>query len=124
MASASRLTRDRPLKIGANPPHIQTKDSSPPTRSARRTRRSACSSSRTTHESRYALRLIEEHPSGTGYLLKERVSDLALLTDALVRLHEGECVVDPTTVSRLVKRARPASQLDGLTNREREVFNR
>jgi serine/threonine-protein kinase len=73
-------------------------------------------------ESRYALRLIEEHPSGTGYLLKERVSDVALLTDALVRLDEGECVVDPTIVSRLVNRARPASRLDGLTNRERDVL--
>jgi len=70
-------------------------------------------------ESRYAMRLIEEHPGGVGYLLKERVSDLAVLTDALVRLHEGECVIDPTIVSRLVKRARPASL---LTEREREVL--
>jgi DNA-binding NarL/FixJ family response regulator len=73
-------------------------------------------------ESRYAMRLIEEHPGGVGYLLKERVSDLAVLTDALARLHEGESVVDPTIVSRLVNRARPASQLDELTEREREVL--
>jgi DNA-binding NarL/FixJ family response regulator len=72
--------------------------------------------------SRYALRLIEQHPGGVGYLLKERVSDLAVLTDALARLHEGESVVDPTIVSRLVNRARPASRLDGLTEREREVL--
>jgi len=70
-------------------------------------------------ESRYAMRLIDQHPGGVGYLLKERVSDLAVLTDALVRLHEGECVIDPTIVSRLVKRARPASL---LTEREREVL--
>jgi DNA-binding NarL/FixJ family response regulator len=70
-------------------------------------------------ESRYAMRLIEQHPGGVGYLLKERVSDLAVLTDALLRLHEGECVIDPTIVSRLVKRARPASL---LTEREREVL--
>jgi serine/threonine-protein kinase len=72
--------------------------------------------------SRYALRLIEQHPGGVGYLLKERVSDLAVLTDALARLHEGESVVDPTIVSRLVNRARPASRLDELTAREREVL--
>jgi DNA-binding NarL/FixJ family response regulator len=73
-------------------------------------------------ESRYAMRLIEEHPGGVGYLLKERVSDLAVLTDALSRLHDGECVVDPTIVSRLVTRARPGSVLDELTEREREVL--
>jgi DNA-binding NarL/FixJ family response regulator len=73
-------------------------------------------------ESRYAMRLIEQHPGGVGYLLKERVSDLAVLTDALSRLHDGECVVDPTIVSRLVIRARPASKLDELTKREREVL--
>jgi DNA-binding NarL/FixJ family response regulator len=73
-------------------------------------------------ESRYAMRLIEQHPSRVGYLLKERVSDVAVLTDALRRLRDGECVVDPTIVSRLVTRARPASKLDELTEREREVL--
>ena len=73
-------------------------------------------------DSRYAVRLIEQHPGGVGYLLKERVSDLAVLTDALARLTEGESVVDPTIVSRLVKRAGPASRLDELTEREREVL--
>ena len=55
-------------------------------------------------ESRYAMRLLEQHPGSAGYLLKERVSDVAVLTDALNRIAEGECVVDPTIVSRLVKR--------------------
>jgi DNA-binding NarL/FixJ family response regulator len=73
-------------------------------------------------ESRYAMRLLEEHPSGAGYLLKQRVSNLGVLTDALGRLLEGECVVDPTIVARLVKRARPARQLAELTDREREVI--
>ena len=74
-------------------------------------------------DSRYAARLIEQNPSGVGYLLKERVSDLAVLTDALGRLHEGECVVDPTIVSRLVNRGRRGdSRLDELTEREREVL--
>ena len=73
-------------------------------------------------EARYALRLLEHHPGGVGYLLKERVSDVAVLTDARARLHDGECVVDPTIVSRLVNRARPAGRLDELTPREREVL--
>jgi DNA-binding NarL/FixJ family response regulator len=73
-------------------------------------------------EARYALRLLEQHPGGVGYLLKERVSDLAVLTDALARLRDGECVVDPTIVARLVNRPRPGNPVDELTNREREVL--
>jgi DNA-binding NarL/FixJ family response regulator len=73
-------------------------------------------------DSRYALRLMQQHPGGVGYLLKERVSDVALLTDALARLHEGESVIDPTIVSRLVHRTPEASPLDELTEREREVL--
>jgi DNA-binding NarL/FixJ family response regulator len=73
-------------------------------------------------ESRYAMRLIEQHPGGVGYLLKERISDLAVLTDALSRLRDGECVIDPTIVSRLVKRTGPSKRLNELTEREREVL--
>lgn len=73
-------------------------------------------------DSRYATRLIEQHPSSVGYLLKERVSDLALLTDALTRLHERECVIDPTIVARLLRRPQHSTQLDELTDREREIL--
>ena len=73
-------------------------------------------------ESRYAMRLLEEHPERSGYLLKERVSDLAVLVDALERIDEGECVLDPTIVARLVGRPREESPLDELTDREREVL--
>jgi DNA-binding NarL/FixJ family response regulator len=72
-------------------------------------------------EARYALRLLEQHPERVGYLLKERVSDIAVLTDALERIHEGECVVDPTIVARLVRRRRDGP-LSELTQREREVL--
>ena len=74
-------------------------------------------------ESRYAMRLLEEHPERSGYLLKERVSDVAVLVDALQRIDEGECVVDPTIVSRLVGRPREESPLDELTARELEVLS-
>src|SRR5262249_2402914 len=75
-------------------------------------------------ESHYAMRLIEQHPGGAGYLLKERVSGVGVLADALVRVHEGECVIDPTIVSRLMRRAPPASALGELTERAREGLGR
>jgi DNA-binding NarL/FixJ family response regulator len=73
-------------------------------------------------DSRYAARLLAEHPGRIGYLLKERISDIAVLIDALERICEGECVIDPTIVAALVKRPRPAQALGGLSNREREVL--
>jgi DNA-binding NarL/FixJ family response regulator len=73
-------------------------------------------------EPRYAMQLLEEHPERIGYLLKERVFDVAVVVDALRRLSEGESVVDPTIVSRLLGRRRQASPLDELTAREREVL--
>jgi DNA-binding NarL/FixJ family response regulator len=73
-------------------------------------------------ESRYAMRLLEQVPERAGYLLKERVSDIAVLADALRRIDEGECVIDPTIVSRLVARKRQRGPLDRLTDRERDVL--
>jgi serine/threonine-protein kinase len=73
-------------------------------------------------ESRYALRLLEQTPERVGYLLKERVSDLAVLVDALRRIDEGECVVDPTIVTRLMSARRAQGPLGELTEREREVL--
>jgi len=73
-------------------------------------------------EPSYALRLLEEHPERVGYLLKERVFDVALLVDALRRLGDGECVIDPTIVSRLVGRRRRRDPLEELTPREREAL--
>jgi DNA-binding NarL/FixJ family response regulator len=73
-------------------------------------------------ESHYAMRLLEDHPERSGYLLKERVKDVAVLVDALERIGDGECVLDPTIVSRLVGRPRSGSPLDELTAREREVL--
>ncbi len=69
-----------------------------------------------------ALELIERVPGGMGYLLKERVADVALIVDALRRVSEGETVVDPTIVARLLGRARRDDPLATLTEREREVL--
>jgi DNA-binding NarL/FixJ family response regulator len=73
-------------------------------------------------ESTYAMRLISDAPGYVGYLLKDRVSDIAVLVDALRRLTEGECVVDPTIVSRLMHKRRHPSPFDSLTDRERDVL--
>ena len=73
-------------------------------------------------EPRYAQRLLADQPGGLGYLLKERVADVAVLVDALRRLTEGECVIDPTIVARLLRRRHPDSPLQRLTDREREVL--
>jgi len=74
-------------------------------------------------ESRYATRLLQDHPEGRGYLLKERVSEIGVLKDAIHRVAEGECVLDPTIVARLIRRPRPKGLLDELTDREREVLS-
>jgi len=73
-------------------------------------------------ESAYAMHLLEEHPERSGYLLKERVFDVAVLIDALRRLTDGETVIDPTIVAGLIGRRRKADPLEALTEREREVL--
>lgn len=74
-------------------------------------------------ESDYALRLLRDHPGGVGYLLKDRVFDIATVIDALRRISDDECVLDPTIVRRLLARPRRAHDpLDRLTQREREVL--
>ena len=70
----------------------------------------------------YALRLLEQHPGGVGYLLKDRLADGAVLIDAVRRVADGECVIDPTIVARLMGRKRRNDPLAELTAREREVL--
>jgi DNA-binding NarL/FixJ family response regulator len=73
-------------------------------------------------DSRYAATLFAGYPAGTGYLLKERVGDAGVLSDALRRVAAGECVLDPTIVNRLLNRAREPGPLDELSPREREIL--
>jgi DNA-binding NarL/FixJ family response regulator len=70
----------------------------------------------------YAFRLLESFPTGVGYLLKDRVSQVAVLVDAVERVVAGECVVDPSIVARLAGRSGLAEPLSVLTPREREVL--
>jgi DNA-binding NarL/FixJ family response regulator len=73
-------------------------------------------------EPSYALRLLQDQPERVGYLLKERVFDIATVVDALRRIMDGETVIDPTIVSRLVGRRRRQDPLTDLSGREREVL--
>jgi DNA-binding NarL/FixJ family response regulator len=71
-------------------------------------------------EERYATELISGRPQGVGYLLKDRVSDVAEFLDALRRVAEGGSALDPEVVAQLLARSR--HPLGALTPREREVL--
>ena len=73
-------------------------------------------------EERYAVDLIGECAKGVGYLLKDRVDDLAEFADAVRRVGEGGSVLDPEVVSRLLGRRRREDPLSELSPREREVL--
>lgn len=71
----------------------------------------------------YALDLVGEHAGGAGYLLKDRVSDLSLFTDAVRRVARGGSALDPEVVQRMVGRRRVDGPLTELTPRERDVLS-
>ena len=73
-------------------------------------------------ETRYAVDLVRDNPAGIGYLLKDRVSRLEDLSEAVRRVRAGETVIDPEIVGRLLGRPRQHSPLDELTPREREIL--
>src|SRR5215472_18659533 len=58
---------------------------------------------------RYAIELLSSGTEGVGYLLKERVSDLAGLASSVRQVGQGGSVLDPTVVSQLVSRRRRGS---------------
>jgi len=70
----------------------------------------------------YARELLAESAEGVGYLLKDRVADVATLTDAVHRVGAGGSVLDPEVVSQMLGRRRRDDPLAALTPREREVL--
>lgn len=72
-------------------------------------------------EPSYAIRLLEHGAAGRGYLLKERLGDVATLVRALREVAAGGSVIDPRVVEVLVA-ARAGSPLDRLSPRELEVL--
>jgi DNA-binding NarL/FixJ family response regulator len=71
-------------------------------------------------EERYASELLAERGGAVGYLLKDRVADVADFIDALRRIAGGGSVLDPEVVAQVLARSR--SPLTSLTPREREVL--
>lgn len=73
-------------------------------------------------DNHYALRLMTEFEGGVGYLLKDRVSDLDAFAADVRRVANGDCVIDPELVARLVAKKRQGDPLAALTDRERRVL--
>ncbi|HET9851846.1 MAG TPA: response regulator transcription factor [Candidatus Limnocylindrales bacterium] len=73
-------------------------------------------------EAAYAYELIQSEAAGVGYLLKDRLSDVAELADAIRRIAHGGTAIDPSLIAQLLRRRRERNPLDELTEREREVL--
>lgn len=73
-------------------------------------------------ETSYASQLLETVQTGVGYLLKDNVTDAGTLMDSLARVADGEMVIDPTIVRRLLQRNRKPSKIDSLNERELAVL--
>lgn len=73
-------------------------------------------------DAEYAAELLATSPSRVGYLLKDRILDVADLVDALARIAEGGTVVDPSLAAELVAAQRRPGPLDTLSAREHEVL--
>jgi DNA-binding NarL/FixJ family response regulator len=71
-------------------------------------------------ETRYTARLLESGAGGVGYLLKDRVGNVAEFVSALERVAAGGTALDPEVISELLRR--PDAGLASLTAREREVL--
>jgi DNA-binding NarL/FixJ family response regulator len=73
-------------------------------------------------EPHHAMQLLEDGTSGVGYLLKDRVADVAELVDAVRRIAGGGSVIDPEVVAQLFGRRRTRNPIQELSEREREVL--
>lgn len=73
-------------------------------------------------EERYATDLLADGVTGLGYLLKDRIADVADFLGAVRRVGEGGTALDPEVVAQLLARARRRDPLERLSPREREVL--
>ena len=73
-------------------------------------------------ETRYAAELLAGGAARVGYLLKDRVADVADFVEALVRVASGGTALDPEVVTQLMGASRRNDTLDRLSGREREVL--
>jgi len=75
-------------------------------------------------EERYATELLEHGADGVGYLLKERVADVAQFVEAVHQVAARRSVLDPEVVAHMIGGRRRRRSLDALDDREREVLAR
>ncbi len=73
-------------------------------------------------EERYASELISAHGAALGYLLKDRVADVAEFVDTVARIAAGATVLDPEVVAQLLTRRSRDERMSRLTDRERTVL--
>ncbi len=73
-------------------------------------------------ETRYAADLLAARSGGVGYLLKDRVANVAEFTEALSRVAAGGTALDPEVVVGLLNASRNASALGALTAREHDIL--
>jgi DNA-binding NarL/FixJ family response regulator len=73
-------------------------------------------------ESSYAAELLADGRGGVGYLLKDRIMEVADFVDAVRRVAKGGTALDPEVVAQLFSRRRVDGPLERLTPREREVL--
>jgi DNA-binding NarL/FixJ family response regulator len=73
-------------------------------------------------ETRQAIRLLQDAPARVGYLLKDRVSDIAEFTSTVRRIARGGSVIDPQVVAQLLRRHGEDTNLADLTVRERDIL--
>ncbi|MCL1898533.1 MAG: response regulator transcription factor [Micrococcales bacterium] len=73
-------------------------------------------------EATYARELLADGRGGVGYLLKNRIEDLAVLHQALSRIGQGGTVVDPEVIAQLLTHRSTSSRVEHLTPRERDVL--
>ena len=74
-------------------------------------------------EERYGAELLESGAAGVGYLLKDRVADVAEFVAAIRRVASGGTALDPEVVGQLLSRRRRDEGISSLTPREREVLS-
>jgi DNA-binding NarL/FixJ family response regulator len=72
-------------------------------------------------ETRQAIKLLSSAPQRVGYLLKDRVCDIAEFADAVRRIARGGSAIDPDVVAQLLRRQENGA-LDGLTGREQDIL--
>jgi DNA-binding NarL/FixJ family response regulator len=72
-------------------------------------------------EESYAIELVAGGAQGIGYLLKERVADVAEFVDAVRRVADGGTCIDQEVITQLLVRRR-RNPVEALSPREREVL--